>query len=113
MLIKKEQAREKQNSKDCTVWEYEYPSENFSLASALINGRYPEENKVANTECEEIYYVISGSGTIHSDKGDFVINQGDLYHFEKNEVYWIEGNDLFIVLVNAPKWTVEQYREVI
>ena len=109
MLIKKSESKKHENSKDCTVWEYEYPSELFSFATALINGRYPEEKRVTNLECEETYYVISGSGTVHSEKGDFEINEGDLYFFEKGEVYWVEGNNLFLALVNAPKWTPEQH----
>jgi mannose-6-phosphate isomerase-like protein (cupin superfamily) len=112
MLIKKEETRQKQNSKDCTVWEYDYASSNFSFATALINGRYPEEKRAVNTECEEAYYVISGSGTIHSDKGDFLVNQGDLYCFEKGEAYWVMGNNLFVALINAPKWTFEQFKAV-
>ncbi len=112
MLIKKSESQKKENSKDCTVWEYEYPSTSFSFATALINGRYPEEKRVINLECEEIYYVVSGSGTVHSQKGDFEINEGDLYFFEKGEIYWVQGNQLLVTLVNAPKWTPEQHRVV-
>jgi len=101
-----------ENSKECAVWEYEYPSELFSFATARINGRYPEEKKVANLECEEIYYVISGSGIVHSEKGNFKIIEGDLYFFEKGEKYWVEGNNLYLALVNAPKWTPEQHKIV-
>ena len=110
MLIKKKNLKKKENSKTCTVWEYEYPSGDFSFATALINGRYPEEKRVTNSECEGIYYVISGSGVIHSEKGDFEINEGDLYFFEKEEAYWVEGDNLLLALVNAPKWTPEQYK---
>jgi len=39
MLIKKSEAKKLENSKSCTVWEYEFPSKNFSCATALINGR--------------------------------------------------------------------------
>ncbi len=112
MLIKKSESRKKENSKDCTVWEYEYPSKDFSFATALINGRYPEEKRATNLECEEVYYVMSGSGTVHSQKGDFEIWKGDLYFFEKGEMYWVEGNQLLLALVNAPKWTPEQHRIV-
>ncbi len=110
MLIKKSDSKKIKNSKNCTVWEYEYPSREFSLATALIKGRYPEEKRVVNLECEEIYYVLSGSGIVHSEKGDFEINKGDLYFFEKKEVYWVEGNNLFLVLVNVPKWTLDQHQ---
>ncbi len=112
MLIKKSNSTKIENSKDCVVWEYEYPSKNFSFATALINGRYPDEKKVTNLECEEVYYVISGSGVVHSEKGDFEINGGDLYFFEKAEVYWVEGDKLLLALVNAPKWTPEQHKVV-
>ncbi len=112
MLIKKTDARKKENSKDCTVWEYEYPSKNFSYATALIDGRYPQEKRAINRECEEVYYVISGSGIVHSEKGDFAINEGDLYFFEKGEIYWVEGVQLLIVLVNAPAWTSAQHKIV-
>lgn len=55
---------------------------------------------------------MSGAGTVHSEKGDFEISEGDLYFFEKGEKYWVQGNKLLLVLVNAPKWTAEQYRPV-
>jgi len=112
MLIRKEETIKKQNSADCTVWEYEYPSDGFSFAVALIKGRYPQEDSAVNTQCEEIYYVINGSGVIHSAKGDFPIEKGDLYHFEKGEKYWVEGADLSVSIINVPKWTPEQYKIV-
>lgn len=112
MLIKKSEAREKQNCADCTIWEYEYPSKNFSYATGLINGRYPAEKRATNTGCEEVYYTISGSGIVHSEKGDFELTPGDLYSFEKGEIYWVEGKELFLALVNAPAWTPEQHKIV-
>lgn len=112
MLIKKDQAEKKSNSDACTVWEYEYPSQLFSFAIAEINGRYPDEKRCANLECEETYYVISGKGVVHSEKGDYEIEQGDLYFFEKGEKYWVEGENLKVVLVNAPKWTLDQHKQV-
>jgi len=112
MLIKKSEAKKIQNSQDCTVWEYDFPSKGLSYATALINGRYPEQKRVSNLECEEIYFVISGSGIVHSEKGDFEISEGDVYFFEKSEVYWVEGNQLLLALVNAPKWTPEQHKIV-
>ncbi len=112
MLVKKSESIKIAASKVCTVWEYEFPSKNFSFATALINGRYPEQKRVTNLECEEIYYVISGTGIVHSEKGNFQIGEGDLYFFCKGEMYWVEGNKLLLVLVNAPKWTQEQHKIV-
>ena len=112
MLIKKAEAKKLDNSESCTVWNYSFPSENLSYATALIDGRYPDQNRVTNLECEEVYYVISGSGIIHSEKGDFKLSEGDAYFFEKGEVYWVEGKKLFLALVNAPKFSPEQHKIV-
>jgi mannose-6-phosphate isomerase-like protein (cupin superfamily) len=112
MLVKESKLKKKQNSKSCTVWEYEFPSKNLSFATAFINGRYPEKKRVVNLKCEQTYFVISGSGIIHSEKGDFKINKKDLYFFKKSEIYWVEGKNLFLTLVNSPKWTLGQYKIV-
>jgi mannose-6-phosphate isomerase-like protein (cupin superfamily) len=112
MLIKKSDARKHENSKTCTVWEYDHSTNQLSYATALINGRYPEQRRVTNLECEEMCYVMSGSGVVHSDKGDFELNQGDSYLFEKEERYYIEGDKLLLALINAPKWRPEQHKTV-
>jgi mannose-6-phosphate isomerase-like protein (cupin superfamily) len=112
MLIKKSNSIKIDNTKSCTVWEYEIPSHLFSFAIATINGRYPTEKRVVNLDCEEIYYVLSGSGEIHSEKGNFKVNEGDIYHFEKGEIYWTQGNNLKVALINAPKWSQEQHKIV-
>jgi hypothetical protein len=108
-LIKKEESKKKSNSDNCFVWEYEYDNHNLSIATALINDRYPETGKGANTKCQQIYYVINGSGEIHSDKGVYNIKEGDVYFFEKEEKYFVIGKNLHIVIINSPKWTSEQY----
>jgi len=112
MLIKSSDTRKKENCKGCTVWEHDHPTNNLSLATSLIDGRYPEQKRVTNLECEEICYVISGTGTIHSDKGTFEIAEGDSYHFEIGEKYAIEGDKLYLVLINAPKWKLDQHKIV-
>ena len=112
MLIKKESTTSKQNSPGCTVNEHDHPTNNLSLATSTINGRYPEQKRVTNLECEEICYVISGSGTIQSYKGTFEITEGDSYHFKIGEKYSIEGNNLKLVLINAPKWRLDQHKVV-
>jgi len=112
MLIKKKESKKIQNSKDCIVWEYAYPSKLFSFATAKINGRYPSKGSVANLTCEEIYYILSGKGIIHSEFGIFKIEEGDLYFFKKKEKYWVEGKNLSLILVNAPKWNPKQHKTI-
>lgn len=112
MKITKEQAKKVQNSPECTVWEYHIESDMMSFATALIDGRYPEKGRVVNEGCEEIYFVISGEGIVHSEKGDFQLKRGDIYSFEKSEKYWVEGDNFKIALFNAPKWTLNQHKNI-
>lgn len=112
MLIKKTQTKKFANSKNCTIWEYKYPSKLSSFATALITGRYPEKGRTTNLKCEEIYYVISGSGIIHSELGNFKIKQGDVYFFKKGERYWVDGKKLVLTLTNTPKWTAKQSKNI-
>ena len=109
MKITEKDTKKHAHSKSCKVYEYEFPSKLFNCATAKITGRYPDKGRVVNKECEEIYYVLSGSGVLHSDRGEFKLKKGDLYHFKKGEKYWVEGKDMHIFMSNAPPWTPEQH----
>ena len=61
------------------MWEYGFTSKHLGFATALIHGRYPDNGKVVNTKCEEIYFVLSGKGIIHNDQGDFEIKKDDSF----------------------------------
>ena len=62
-----------------------------------------------NNECDQIYFILSGSATVHSERGDFSINPGDVYFFERGEAYWIYGRNLHLAVSNSPAWTPDQY----
>ena len=110
MLIKKSETVKIENSDSCTVFEYQFPSEHVSFATSQINGRYPDSGKVSNLECEEMYYVLEGSGVVHSEKGDFEIKAGDVYHFSAKERYYVVGEGLKLAVINAPPWKPEQHK---
>jgi len=112
MHIKKLDLQEFKHTDKCSVFEYDFPSQNFGLATAKINGRYPEEGKSVNTDCEQIYFVLSGSAIFHSPKGDFELGKGDAYFSPKNEWYWVEGNELEVAIINAPRWNPKQYKHL-
>ena len=113
MLIKKTQTKQKAKTPNCTVWEYQFPNPNLGLATAKINGRYPEGSKKAvNMQCDMIYFVISGQGTIHHETGDYKITKGDAFLLQKGKWYWVEGEDLMIVLPSSSAWFPEQYKEI-
>ena len=66
----------------------------MGIVTATINGRYLDSGKVINKICDEICYVISGNGVIHTEDGNFKINKEDAFYLEKNKWYWVEGNNL-------------------
>lgn len=109
MLVKKADAKKVENSDKCTVWEYDTKTENFNVATAYIDGRFPDEKRVVNLKLEEIYYVRSGSAVIHSEKGDFNIQKGDVYLFEKGEKFWLDANELSLVVTCSPAFDPAQH----
>lgn len=111
-LVKYLQARKKSNSEFCSVWEYQFAREHVGFATAHINGRYPaaEGSRALNEACDHIYFVLSGSATVHCVDGDFFIECGDALFLERNKWYWVEGNDLMIAVVSTPDWVLGQHK---
>lgn len=60
----KHQAIEKTNSTVCSVTEYALNNEMLDAAIATIAGRYPDERRVINQQCDELAYVLEGEGKI-------------------------------------------------
>lgn len=112
MIIKKENSIKHKNSGACTVWEYDYPSQDSSFGLAEINGRYPETGFVINTDCDEIFYVISGQGKIETENITQEINEGDCIFLEKNKKYASAGKNLKLALFNTPKWDISQHKVI-
>ena len=112
MIIRNNQTREHKNSEQCTVWEYDFPSESLSHAVCLITGRYPDQGKAMNTECDELFFVLSGTGTLHTENETTELATGDAYYLRKQEAYWITGQELKLTLTNAPAWKPEQHKHV-
>lgn len=113
MLIKRDATSAKSNSPACTVFEYLFHKSNLGIATSHINGRYPEAPKKAvNQKSDMIYFVIGGSGTIHTQNGSFSLSQGDAYFIDHGTWYWVEGDNLEIAIISNPDWYPEQYKEI-
>ena len=110
MLIKKSESVQKSNGESCKVWEYEFGSDDIGIAMAIINWRYPEKWVAMNTQCDQVYYVVSWSWTILSEqKWSFEVKAWDSYRYEKNEKYYVIWDNLEVILINSPVWGPEQY----
>lgn len=109
MLIKKEQAREKRNGNACTVWEYDFPNKNIWFATSIINWRLPDTGRIMNLECDEIYYVIAWTGTLHYDNEDYELHEGDTFFIEKKKPFRVAWNNLHLALPTQPAFFPEQH----
>lgn len=106
--------RTKHNDSSCTVSEYIFNQPSVDIAQAIIKGRYPfEHNKKAlNLTCDFIYFVLEGQCNVHTEQGSFTLNQNDALFITHGSWYWVESTYAKILVVSAPTWNVEQYREI-
>jgi hypothetical protein len=112
MLIKQSNSIKKELWWTCTVREYKGESNILSSARSIINWRLPEKWAFINHKCEEVYFVISGTGKVFSDKWIFELQEWDVYHFANWEKYYVEWDNLNLVISNSPKREYEQFEIV-
>lgn len=65
-----------------------------------------------NRECDIIYFVLSGSGIVHTETGNFNLAPHDALLITRGNWYWVEGDNFKILIVSSPEWNAEQYKEV-
>jgi len=94
MLVKKEQRKEKKIAKQGTVWEYRLPSKAIGFALSELNGRVPDHGWMKNKACNEIYYVISGSGTLFIEDEKHDLKEGDVFLIEPGKKFYVLGKYL-------------------
>lgn len=110
-IIRKNQTKEFKNSDQCMGVEYPLDDKDINGATAKINGRYPDKNRVVNTKCKELAYVISGSGKVVVESKEYLFNVGDVILIAPGEKYYWEGNfEIFMSCTSA--WYPEQHQEV-
>lgn len=112
MLIKKEKALKKQISDSGFVYEYIGPSDKLNLAVSELNGRIPEEGWVRNNVCQEAYYVISGQAKLVIDDQEYKIGEGDVAYIEAGKKYYLEADNLKLLIPTAPAFYPEQWENI-
>ncbi len=105
----KHQAVEKMNNEACSVIEYALNNVMLDAAIATISGRYPDERRVVNQQCDELAYVFEGEGKIVINHEEHKITSGDVILIEAGEKYFWEGN-IKIFLSCRPAWKKEQHK---
>jgi len=92
-------------------YDYDANDPDMNLGVVKINGRHPKQNYVINTGCKELFYILSGEGSITTHNETYVLTARDEVIIDQNEPYYIEGNFTFVT-VCTPVWTVEQVKIV-
>lgn len=59
-IVKLEETQQFKNSNLCIATEYNFGDKDIDIATAEINGKYPEKGYCVNTEVKEMIFVISG-----------------------------------------------------
>jgi mannose-6-phosphate isomerase-like protein (cupin superfamily) len=108
MLIRKSERKEKQLARDSFVWEYPLHNKNLGVATAKINGRFPESGRTVNKVCQEVYYVVSGSGKLFVENEEIDLGEGDIYQINSGKKYYVIGKNLVLVCPTHPEWYPEQ-----
>ena len=104
-----EQTQEFKNSDLCIATEYDFGDKDIDIATAVINGRYPEDCYCVNTEVKEMIYVISGEGKIHKENEIISFKAGDAILIDKGEkYYWVA--DCKVAMACSPAWRPEQHK---
>jgi mannose-6-phosphate isomerase-like protein (cupin superfamily) len=107
----KHQAMEKANSAACSVIEYDLNNEMIDAAIASIDGRYPDQCRVVNQQCDELAYVFEGEGKIVVNHEEYQLSAGDVVLIEAGEKYFWEGN-MKLFLSCSPAWKKDQHQIV-
>jgi len=110
-IVTKDQAKEFKNSDTCIAYEYALGDEDINGAIIKLSGRYPETGYVTNEACKELVYVISGSGSLVTDKETVELSTGDMALLPPNEKYYFDGT-MEMLMPCSPAWYPEQHKEV-
>ena len=106
----KHQATEK-NSPTCSVTEYALDHKMLDIAVATVSGRYPNERRVLNKECDELAYVFEGEGKLVLNHEEYKLSTGDVVLIEAGEKYYWEG-EMKLFLSCRPAWNKDQHQMV-
>lgn len=109
MLVRKEQRIEKQAAKLGTIWEYHLPTKAMRFAFSKYDGRIPDSGWVRNRVCNEMYYVISGSGTIFVEDKRYELKEGDVFLVEPGKKFYLVAKNMRLAISTSPAWYEEQY----
>lgn len=73
----------------------------YYLAIVTIDGRYPEDNKVAHDiKRSEYIYIIEGEILVSLNGIEYTMKQGESRLIKDGDYYWIKGKGKVLVFVH-------------
>ena len=92
----------------------QYPTvfEHHSTGTAHINARFPVIGFAKENEVDQSLYVENGVGVAYVRDTEFPLEPGDVLSIPRKTPYWIEGEELKLVVVSSPPWFLEQHEVV-
>lgn len=110
-ILHKHQTHKHAHNSACIVYEYPMGDADMNGAVAQLSGRYPEEDRVVNTQSKEMGYVVQGSGKIVIEGKEILLQQGSLVLIQAGEKYYWEGH-MTLFLSCAPAWNPAQHKKI-
>jgi mannose-6-phosphate isomerase-like protein (cupin superfamily) len=93
-----------------TILEYGSLGDNIANGTvAHVNGRYPLAGWGRNILCDELVYVISGTGAIETPTGETALRPGDVAFVSKGQKIAWRGDKLVVFIPCVPAWHPEQH----
>lgn len=109
-IVKAKDAEKQKYAETSSVLEYStlLNEKNMDFCINQITGRYPMEGYCSNLEVEELCYVLDGEGFFHKKDGELIhFEKDDVIFIHKKDVYYWEG-DFKVAIVCSPAWSKEQ-----
>jgi ethanolamine utilization protein EutQ (cupin superfamily) len=93
-----------------TILEYGSLGEGIANGTvAQVTGRYPLAGWGMNLLCDELVYVVAGSGAIETPTGQTFLHPGDVAFVPKGQKIAWRGDNLVVFIPCVPAWRPEQH----
>ena len=106
--VKSQDTVRHENSSNCIVHAYPMKTSEMNIAVAKITHRYPDQGYAINHKCNEMGYILKGSGKLCTETQEIILSVGDVIYIPHGEKFYWEGN-MTVVLPVTPTWYPEQH----
>jgi mannose-6-phosphate isomerase-like protein (cupin superfamily) len=110
-VTRKSEAKKLEEHSVSVFSEYQLPFNNFAVGVSEIKARYPQTGFDIDSEINQAWYVIKGSGKLGLAEQEVTVNEGDLIAVPRATKFFIDGQ-LTLVVVSNPPWSEKQHQHI-